>query len=480
MKKNFKGGDRFGQWTLIKLIDGGGNGEVWLCKSKTGTKNAIKLLKKEKESAFRRFSDEVNTILANSDIKGVIEIIDFYLPKDRNNEVPFYVMPVGQSVWSDIAGKNIFQIVDIIIEIAKTLEALHDRNVSHRDIKPSNILILKQPTLIDFGLVDFPEKLEITGPRERIGPRLTMAPEIIRSDNKNIDWKSTDVYALAKTLWMLLTGNKDGFEGQYSVGTILELKKMYKRHYIDPIDRLLRSSTDNNPASRPNISDFIRTLTDWKKTNKDFHLSNNAQWYEILGEIFPISTPSRAIWIDIEEIIKVLDLLSSVYSLAHMFLPDSGGDDLKSVKHSTESGCVEINEEIIVKPIRLIYESFGVSTEWNYFRLETGTLSPSGVYSDEYYKKMGIREDLTEISPGIYDHLDLFENRMDYIDMGHEIPLSARSVTRYFTGSFVIFNKRSTFNLEISAYDGNHNNMNSEQFKMFIRSRLEAKRKRWH
>ena len=474
MKREFKGREKYGNWTLLDRKNSSGNGEVWVCKNNLKEKRAIKLLRKNHFTAYQRFTDEINTIIKNEDIRGIIKIEDSYLPTDYANNVPFYVMPLGESFLQNIEGKSFEEKIDVIIKIATCLAELHDRAFTHRDIKPANLLFIdNEPFLIDFGLVDFPDKADITKNKEKIGPKWTMAPEIIRQSGGKIDYTKADIYSLAKTLWITIMENNMGFEGQYNVDTILQIKNKYPHEYTTPIDKLLTECTDNDPKIRPNIHKFLSELKEWKKLNKDFHIRNNKQWTQVLNKLFPISIPRRVIWEDIDEIIKVLQILGSTPNLNHLFLPGGGGFDLLNARKSVEEGCIELDFEFIyiVKPKRLIFESFGVDTNWNYFRLETGGLHPSGVY-DEKTLDEEISETVSETHPGKYLDYEVAAHPSYYEEIGHDIPDETRHVRRYFKGDFVIFNKRSHYNLNSSTYDGRHNNMNTDEFREYIQSNI--------
>ncbi|MDE0472846.1 MAG: hypothetical protein OXH57_13005 [Ekhidna sp.] len=41
-KELIKKGQKFGEWTLLSFLGGGGNGEVWKCTNKKGEISAIK------------------------------------------------------------------------------------------------------------------------------------------------------------------------------------------------------------------------------------------------------------------------------------------------------------------------------------------------------------------------------------------------------------------------------------------------------
>lgn len=478
-KRVFKGKQKFKGWTILKRISGGGNGDVWICENRNGEKRAIKLLKKSKDIAVQRFKDEVKTLLNNQEIKGVIEIVDFYLPKDAINEVPFYVMPLGNPLSSIIESIGLKEKIILILDIAKTLQKLHEKGICHRDIKPSNIIALnKIPHLIDFGLVTFKEKAEITREKEQIGPRWTIAPEIIRRDEDNyIDYFKADIYSLAKTLWIILTGKEVGFEGQYSEKSVMSIKKIYPNEYLTTIEKLLSQSTQNLPMARPTILSFVENLQKWLILHEDFYLMNIAQWEELLKKLFPVTIHQRVSWHDREEIIKVLNILGETQAINHMFFPDSGGLDLTGAKKSFEEGCIELDcggSFSILKPKRLMFESFGDDAEWNYFRLEIDDykLKPiEGIYIGENRHQ----QELSELEPGVYEDYIWLENY--YEENGHSYSQEARTVSRYIKGSFVIFGKSSIYNKVSSTYDARHNKMTADEFRSYIKRSVEHKNK---
>ncbi len=53
----------------------------------------------------------------------------------------------------------------------------------------------------------------------------------------------------------------------------------------------------------------------------------------------------------------------------------------------------------------------------------------------------------------------------------------SRHITRGFRGSFVIFCKRSPYNLDASTYDGRHNEMTTDEFRKYIQRNVNLCRK---
>jgi hypothetical protein len=472
MRNFFKGGQEFGQWILVSYLGGGGNGEVWKCKNKDGKEAAIKILKKIKEKAYARFADETSVIEKNADIEGILPILDKHLPNLSSGETPFYVMPIAEPAEDKLRTASIEKKIEAIVDVAEILLKLHKRGISHRDIKPPNILFYKSRFVpADFGLVDFPDKQEVSSPNEEIGAKWTMAPEMRRESSK-ADGQKADVYSLAKTLWILITGYSKGFDGQYSADSILELKRHMKGKYSTPIDNLLIKCTDNDPQRRPTIEEFINALKKWEAFNKSFHERNINQWFEIQSKLFPISIPQRAIWEDPEEILKVLKMVCAYKSLNHVFFPDRGGLDLDDVKLAYEKGCLELDfgSPHIIKPQRLVLESFGSDPEWNYFRLELAELTATDVHGDDPspvpYDKRYDREKISELSPGNYYPSEVlydFSYGEDYF-----IPESSRHIQRWFRGCFLILCKRSWYNLSKDTYDGRHNGMATDNFREYV------------
>lgn len=136
-------------------------------------------------------------------IPGILPIIQ------SNKQEYWYVMPEAVEIDEHIKRKDLKNIINGIIQLSTTLVSLHEKDVTHRDIKPANIYFYDgRFCLGDFGLVDFPENSDnLTKSNKGLGPVFTMAPEM-RRNPKTADGKKADVYSLAKTMWILVTGNK--------------------------------------------------------------------------------------------------------------------------------------------------------------------------------------------------------------------------------------------------------------------------------
>jgi hypothetical protein len=198
----------------------------------------------------------------------------------------------------------------------------------------------------------------------------------------------------------------------------------------------------------------------------DFFKKNRQDWIGIQQKLFPSGLPEKCEWTDKNEIVNVLRTIGSIKNSNHMFYPRGGGLDVEGAGLSSEKDCIEIDTGgliDILKPSRLIFHSFkNEEPQWNYFRLETLELKPSGIYDNEDYD-----EELCELTSGEYISRAYWDEGKYN---GKKLPSEARVITRHFGGSFVIFQKTSIYNRNSRTYDGRHNKMTDEEFRNYIQN----------
>lgn len=90
------------------------------------------------------------------------------------------------------------------IEIARALEAAHEKGIVHRDVKPENILLHENRCLklTDFGIADMVDSQSMTATGQILGSPGHMAPEQIEGQPTDA---RTDVFALGTVLYFLAT-----------------------------------------------------------------------------------------------------------------------------------------------------------------------------------------------------------------------------------------------------------------------------------
>ncbi|MEM9093104.1 MAG: AAA family ATPase [Cyanobacteria bacterium P01_F01_bin.53] len=104
---------------------------------------------------------------------------------------------------------NLHRFLTIAVQIARTLQEIHQHSIIHKDIKPDNILIHPESgrvKIIDFSLASkLPrEHQKIQPPQSLEGTLAYIAPEQTGRMNRGIDYRS-DFYALGATFYELLT-----------------------------------------------------------------------------------------------------------------------------------------------------------------------------------------------------------------------------------------------------------------------------------
>lgn len=451
----------------IEKLGSGGNGDVYLV-SYNGSIFAKKTLKDfSKTNKYQRFVDEIKALTALSQIDNVVRIVDHYLPeKLRKQDVPFYIMPVGVPFVDYMSGKSHDVVIKAFLKIVKAVSNLHELNFTHRDIKPDNLLYINdEPVLSDFGLVDFPNKQHKSNQDENIGAKWTIAPEMQRTSS-TAEFKAADVYSLAKTLWILLTGNKYSFEGQYiprsniSLNNYVELKvntmKMAGHWYYQStviLDKLLNRATDNDPKKRPSADEFYEELNFWFKSNTDFFARNPYEWDDALNTIFPLGIPNKCEWDEIEKVYHVLDVLTKYDNLNYFFYPTRGGDSMKKVIYKDQKNFI-INDTELMHVDKLIF-TYLRSKEIGYFRLVIKNSDP--------------------ITNKIYDNTEEF-----YVDENYNITEGVGKgylVTRYLKGSFVFIHKSSKINelsggkyngISINGHSAIHNKISYDEYEKML------------
>ena len=162
----------------------------------------------------RRFLDEAQVLKSLSDLQSVVNVMDFF---EFNNSA-YLVMEFleGSSLKAHAAQHGKFPTQEFLTQIRpmlEDLERMHQRGVIHRDIAPDNIILLPdgQMKLIDFGAArSFVGDQSMT-----VVVKKGFAP--VEQYLSKGSTASTDVYALAATIYYCITGTvpMDSAQRQY-------------------------------------------------------------------------------------------------------------------------------------------------------------------------------------------------------------------------------------------------------------------------
>jgi len=259
----FRQGDRIRQWTLLDPLGEGGNGEVW--KATDGRSPvALKIVaRKPHTDSYRRFVNEVEASRRFGELKGVLPVLESYLPAQyKSGDPPAIAMRIATPVRKALSGKPLGDIVQAVRAFAETLAEIHAAGGGHRDIKPGNLYRYRQRWVIgDFGLVDLPD-LEAITRTGRIGPAGFMPDELFL-DAKRAESGPVDVFQLAKTLVVLVTEQEFPPQGPIAAGSSGAISRYVTHAHADDLDQLVERCTRPEPTDRPDMHSVAKELDAW-------------------------------------------------------------------------------------------------------------------------------------------------------------------------------------------------------------------------
>lgn len=258
-----KAGTQVGPWTMISELGSGGNGVVWLAE-RADTTAALKVLANPGGDRWARFRDEVEVMRRLGDHPGVLRLIDAYVPQVRGKERAWLATPEATPVAVALADATVAEVVEAVRHYAEVLADLAAQGIHHRDVKPDNLFAYESNWVLgDFGLAAYPGKEPLTTNARKLGPLYFIAPEMLREPD-SADAEPADVFSLAKTLWVLATGQRYPPEGQIRVDVSAhELSQWVSSDGLLALGLVLEQATDVQPGDRPTMTDFARALERW-------------------------------------------------------------------------------------------------------------------------------------------------------------------------------------------------------------------------
>ncbi len=206
-------------------IGNGAYGQVWRVRNATGEFQALKEIKLAKFDDADPYEREFRGIKSYKPLSnqhpGLLHVD--YVNRAEHAGYFFYVMELGDALdpawetkggkyeprdlWracSQLEGRRIptRECLRLAIRLLEALDFLHQRGRIHRDIKPANIIFVNgQPKLADVGLIR-------EAPTHGIQATKVYTPGY--DDPLGLGTKQSDLYALAITLYVCSTGNREG------------------------------------------------------------------------------------------------------------------------------------------------------------------------------------------------------------------------------------------------------------------------------
>ncbi|MFF8319027.1 PQQ-binding-like beta-propeller repeat protein [Streptomyces bobili] len=215
---------RIGPFEVLGRLGAGGMGLVYLARSASGRRVAIKTVRTElaEDQLFRvRFTREVEAARAVSGFY-TAAVVD----ADPRAAVPWlataYVpAPSLEEIVNDCGPLPAQAVRWLAAGIAEALQSIHGAGLVHRDLKPSNVLVVEDgPRVIDFGIASGVSNTRLTMTNVAVGTPAYMSPEQAK-DSRSVTGAS-DVFSLGSTLVFAATGHPP-FHGANPVETVFML-----------------------------------------------------------------------------------------------------------------------------------------------------------------------------------------------------------------------------------------------------------------
>ncbi|MEU1815394.1 PQQ-binding-like beta-propeller repeat protein [Streptomyces roseifaciens] len=215
---------RIGPFEVLGRLGAGGMGLVYLARSASGRRVAIKTVRTElaEDQLFRvRFTREVEAARAVSGFY-TAAVVD----ADPRAAVPWlataYVpAPSLEEIVNECGPLPAQAVRWLAAGIAEALQSIHGAGLVHRDLKPSNVLVVEDgPRVIDFGIASGVSNTRLTMTNVAVGTPAYMSPEQAR-DSRSVTG-SSDIFSLGSTLVFAATGHAP-FHGANPVETVFML-----------------------------------------------------------------------------------------------------------------------------------------------------------------------------------------------------------------------------------------------------------------
>jgi eukaryotic-like serine/threonine-protein kinase len=211
------GARRLGDFTLLRLLGKGSQGEVWEARQESlGRLVALKLLPPQlvfSEERLQRFQREAEAggRLSHPGIVTVYAI-------GEQDGVHFFAQELvaGGRTLADVIDEARrlpelpadwhTRMAETFSQVTEALHAAHVLGVIHRDVKPGNILLGEdgRPKLADFGLARVQDDLALSVTGDLAGTPFYMSPEQVQGLHSRLDHRS-DVFSLGSSLYEALT-----------------------------------------------------------------------------------------------------------------------------------------------------------------------------------------------------------------------------------------------------------------------------------
>lgn len=250
-------GTRFGNYELVRRIDVGGMGEVYLAHQLTafGRVVAIKIIRSDlvhDMTARARFLREAE-VSAHLKHEHILSLFDFGEVDGRLFLVTPYIEGGTLATRLQQSGPlSLAEARQLFVPLVQAVAYIHRRGVVHRDLKPTNIMLDMEDgeiyvRLIDFGIASLQGQNAsppLTTAGHEMGTVAYMAPERL----SGIAAPSNDIFSLGVILHQMLTAR---------MPTAAPPSKSAAPRLPEPLAQVVRGAVAANPAERYATADEL-------------------------------------------------------------------------------------------------------------------------------------------------------------------------------------------------------------------------------
>ena len=212
-----------------------------------------------------KFVKEARTIFRLNH-PNIVRIHDVF----EENGTAYYVMDYieGESLGDMVKRRGAIpetEALGYVKDAASALEYIHSKNINHLDIKPGNLMRRKEDgrvLVIDFGVAKQYDAVTSEGTTTTpvcISPGYSPVEQYSKNDVQTFSPQS-DVYALAATLFKLLTGNTplEATKIQYMGLPVAELQE---KHISLPVISAIAMAMKGRHERTQSVAEFISNLS---------------------------------------------------------------------------------------------------------------------------------------------------------------------------------------------------------------------------
>lgn len=285
------------RYEIVGKVGAGGMSDVYKAKDHIlGRFVAIKVLKQEfseDRSFVTKFRTEAQSA-AGLEHPNIVNIYDVGSEEGLHYIVMEYVEGITLKTYIEKKDQLSFkEAISIAIQVARGIEAAHNKNIIHRDIKPQNIIISTEGKVkvTDFGIARAASANTISS--DVMGSVHYSSPEQAR--NGFVDNRS-DIYSLGIVMYEMVTGRVP-FDGDTTVAVAIQhlqeemvTPSAYAPNLPVSLEKIILKCTQKNPDRR--YQSIAELLSDLRKSlvspNEDFvviaPLVDNGKTKVISGE----------------------------------------------------------------------------------------------------------------------------------------------------------------------------------------------------